>query len=182
MCSLPLPQLLQASPLDCASTTSVTLLSRWSGGGLRELAQLTLRAMGLSTARRVVRTGASCIYANFHIITLWFGLFEFFVVSGNSWWMDTSNGGSDREDVDGDQRPHHRRQAAVPCASLQHGGTKCSRHSGSARHHQRDYAWVIIDYTLHYSLASFSSLRGRDTQYSAIFSYSYFVFYFHRTP
>lgn len=171
MCSLPLPQLLQASPSDCASTTSVTLLSRWSGGGLRGSAQLTLRVMGLSTARRAVSTGASCIYANFHIMTLsviWVH-FNFFVVSGNSWWMDTSNGGSDREDVDGDQRPHHRRQAAVPCASLQHGGTQCSRHSGSAHHHQRDYAWVIIDYTLHYSLTSFSSLRGGDTKCSAVF-------------
>lgn len=88
MCSLPLPQLLQASPLDCASTTSVTLLSRWSGGGLRELAQLTLRAMGLSTARRVVRTGASCIYANFHIITLWFEFIWIFC----GFWQQLMNG------------------------------------------------------------------------------------------
>lgn len=64
--------------------------------------------------------------------------------SGCSGWMVTSHRGSDWQDGADHQRSHHRRQAAVPCASPQHGGTQCSRHPGSTRHYQRDNASVLF--------------------------------------
>lgn len=65
------------------------------------------------------------------------------VISGGSWWMDPSLPGSDWKDNSDYQRSEHRRQTAVPGASLQHGRTQCSGHFSSTRHHQRDYAWVF---------------------------------------
>lgn len=62
--------------------------------------------------------------------------------------MDTSHSGSDWQDIIDHQRSHHWRQAAVPCASLQHGRAQCSYLSGSTCHHQRDNAWVFTDLTL----------------------------------
>lgn len=59
----PYSQPLQVSPSGCVLKTSVTPPSRWSGVPLRGSAQLNSRVIVLSTARRAVSAGATCLHA-----------------------------------------------------------------------------------------------------------------------